>query len=82
MSSAPRRLVLDEWAGPGNAIAARVLDRTGTVVGVVPEPADATDIRKLRDAIVDMVFDTDFGDVILAGVAFAPRLGGDAVGFT
>jgi len=59
-----------------------VLDRTGTVVGVVPEPAGASDVQKLRDAIVDAVFDTDFGDAILAGVAFAPRLGGDAVGFT
>ena len=52
------------------------------MVGVVPEPAGASDVQKLRDAIVDAVFDTDFGDVILAGVAFAPRLGGDAVGFT
>ena len=52
------------------------------MVGVVPEPAGASDVQKLRDASVDAVFDTDFGDAILAGVAFAPRSGGDAVGFT
>lgn len=76
------RLVLPELGPPGDDIAARVFDQAGTVVAVVAEPAAPADAEALRDAIIAHVLDEDFGDTVLAGVAFAPRWGGDAVGFT
>lgn len=78
----PRRILVSGWPAPSDAVAARVLDQAGAVVGIVPEPMGAAAVETLRDAIVDAVLDTDFGDSILAGVAFAPHLGGDAIGFT
>ena len=77
-----RRLVLRDWGPPSADDAARVLDQVGTVVATVAEPAAAAAAEALRDAVVTAVLDEDFGDVVLAGVAFAPRWGGDAVGFT
>ena len=82
MASTARRLVLDGWGDSGDADAARVLDAAGAVVATGAEPAGWTDRDALREAIVSTVLDADFGDAVLAGVAFAPRLGGDAVGFT
>ena len=78
----PRRLVLPRWGPPGDGDAARVLDRAGTVVAVVAEPAAPADTAALRGAVVDAVLGEDFGDAVLAGVAFGPRWGGGAVGFT
>lgn len=82
MEERPRRIVLSGWATPGETVAARILDQSGAVVGVVLEPVRVGDAQALRDAVIDAALETDFGDVVLAGVAFASHLGGDAVGFT
>ena len=77
-----RRIVLTEFGPPGPDDAARVLDQTGTVLATVAEPARPPGSDLLRDAVIAAALGADLGDVILAGVAFAPRWGGDAVGFT
>jgi hypothetical protein len=77
-----RRLVLVDSGPPSDRDAARVLDRVGGVVATVAEPTAPGDVGGLRDAVIAAVLDEDFGDVVLAGVAFAPRWGGDAVAFT
>lgn len=77
----PRRLSIAGNSKLG-AVAARVLDRSGAVVGIVIAPAETMDVAELREAIITRVLDEDFGDIVLAGVVFAPDLGGDAVGFT
>ena len=77
------RSIIIPLLGPkDDQIAARVLDQNGAVVAVIAEPIDPPDIEPFRDAVVDVVFAEDFGDIILAGVSFADRWGGDAVGFT
>ena len=81
-ASGPPRLVLPAFGLPGTNDAARVLDHAGAVVAVVAEPAAPADTEALREAIIRGVLDEDFGDTVLAGVAFAARWGGDAVGFT
>ena len=82
MACGARRLVLPNWGPPSDHDAARVLDQAGSVVATVAEPAAPAGAEEFRDAVVTAVLDEDFGDVVLAGVAFAPRWGGDAVGFT
>jgi len=78
----PRRIVLSELGVPGSKDAARVLGQAGDVLALVAEPDPPPDAETLRDAAIRAVLEADLGDVILAGVAFAPRWGGDAVGFT
>lgn len=63
-------------------IAARVLAPDGSVLATVPLSADVADVQAARDAIVEAVLAEDWGDAIVAGVAFGPDLGGGAVGFT
>lgn len=77
-----RRIVVPSFGPAGQEDAARVLDQNGDVRALIAEPVNHPDAIVFRDAVVDAVLDADFGDVILAGVAFAPRWGGDAIGFT
>jgi hypothetical protein len=77
-----RRIVLPDFGPAGDQDAARVLGSAGDVLAVVAQPVEPSDSGALRDAIIALVLDEDFGDIVLAGVAFAPHLGGDAVGFT
>lgn len=78
----PRRIVLPEFGAASMGAAASVLDSSGRVVASVAEPAKPPDVETLRNAVIVNVLDKDFGAVVLAGVAFASRWGGDAVGFT
>ncbi len=82
MASAPRRIELSGFGAAGDRDAARVLDQSGDVLAMVAEPVLTPDMEMLRDAIIRAALEEDFGDVVLAGVAFAPEWGGDAVGFT
>jgi hypothetical protein len=77
-----RWIVLPERGPASPLAAATVLDRAGNVLAVVAEPAQPPEVAALRDEVIARVLDEDFGETILAGVAFAPRWGGDAVGFT
>lgn len=77
-----RRITLAEFGEDTEREAARVLDQSGATLATIAEPASPPDTETLRDAIIAKVFDEDFGDTVLAGVAFAAHLGGDAVGFT
>lgn len=77
-----RRIALAEFGPASDSDAARVLDPAGTVVAVVAEPVASPDADALRDAAIAGVLAADFGDTVLAGVAFAPRWGGDTIGFT
>jgi len=78
----PRRIVLSALGPASDIDAARVLDQIGTVVAVVAGPVEVPDFDTFRDAVVAGVLEADFGETVLAGVAFAPQWGGDAVGFT
>jgi len=77
-----RRLSLSEFGPSGDLTAATVLDSTGSIVATIAQPIALPHLAVLRDAVVDAVFGEDFGETILAGVAFAPLWGGDAIGFT
>ena len=77
-----RRIVLPAFGAFGDRDAATVLDSQGAIVATIAEPITLPDAELLRDAVIDAAWAEDFGDVVLAGVAFAPHWGGDAVGFT
>lgn len=79
-----RRIILSEpdFGPSGDQEAAEVLGQSGEVLAVFAQPARTIDVATLREAIVSSTFDQDFGDAVIAGVAFAPNLGGDAVAFT
>ena len=82
MGRSPRRIVLPGLGAASDRDAARVLSQSGDVIAVLAEPASPPDAGTLRDAAIRVALEEDFGDVVLAGVAFAPAWGGDAVGFT
>ena len=82
MARVPRRIVLPEFGAEADRDAARVLGQNGDVVAVIAEPALPPEAETLRDAVIRAALEEDLGDVVLAGVAFAPEWGGDAVGFT
>lgn len=82
MTHAPRRIVLAGFGAASDRDAARVLSQNGDVVAVLAEPASPADAEALRDAAIRAALEEDFGEIVLAGVAFAPAWGGDAVGFT
>ena len=82
MTPSPRRIELPELGISGDRDAARVLAQNGDVVAVVVEPASRTDRETLREAAIRAALEEDLGKVVLAGIAFAPLWGGDAVGFT
>jgi len=77
-----RRLAIPGWEDTSRGGVARVLDHAGGVVAVVSGPARIASVEALRDDVLTAVLGADFGDVVLAGVAFEADLGGDAVGFT
>ena len=76
-----RRIIVAGLGGSTPREAARVLDATGSIVAVIPEPVDSPPVAAFRDAVVVAVAGAGLGDAI-AGVAFAPRWGGGAVGLT
>jgi hypothetical protein len=82
MNHSPRRIVLSGLGAASDRDAARILSQSGEVIAVLAEPASPPDVVTLRDAAIRAALDEDFGDVVLAGVAFAPAWGGDAIGFT
>ena len=82
MRPASPRIELPAFGATSDRDAARVLDQRGDAVAVVAEPATPPDRETLRDAAVLAVLEHDFGDLVLAGMAFTPAWGGDAVGFT
>ena len=82
MARGPRRIVLPELGAASDRNAADVLGTHGDIVAVIAEPAAPPAAEVLRDAVIRAALDELFGDVVLAGVAFAPAWGGDAVGFT
>ena len=82
MASAPRRIELSGFGIVGDRDAASVLGQRGDVLAVVAEPVLTPDVETFRDAIIRAALEEDFGEVVLAGVAFAPEWGGDAVRFT
>ena len=82
MAETPRRIELPEFGAAGDRDAASVLGQSGEVLAVIAEPESPPDADTLRDAVIRAALDEDFGDVVLAGVAFSPRWGEDAVGFT
>lgn len=77
-----RHLTLRAFGPSGKIIAATVLDTTGSIVATIAQPIALPSLEALRDAVVDTALSEDFGETILAGVAFAPLWGGDAIGFT
>ena len=81
-AQAPRRIALPELGAAGDRDAACVLGQSGELLAAIAEPKSPPDAETLRDAVIRAVLDEDFGDVVLAGVAFSARWGGDAVGFT
>jgi hypothetical protein len=76
------RLVLPGHENASDRVAARVLDLRGEVVALVYDPLAHGDAAAFRDAVLDAVRQQDFGEIVLAGVAFEDQWGGDAVGFT
>ncbi len=82
MSGEIRRLVLTGIGSPGQDDAAHILDASGVVIATIAEPDPPPASATLRDAALGAALGADFGEVVLAGVVFAPRWGGDAVGFT
>jgi hypothetical protein len=77
-----RRLTLPQFGTAGDNTVAQVLDHIGEVIADVVEPVELLDSETLRDAVISRVLDIDFGEIVIAGIAFAPKWGGDAVGFT
>lgn len=82
MTGAPRRVVLECLGEPGDRDAARVITSDGNTLAVIAEPAASPARDALRDEAIRAALEEDFGEVILAGVAFAREWGGDAVAFT
>jgi hypothetical protein len=77
-----RRIEVSGLGPASDQDAAYVLDHAGNVIAVVAAPVDDADCQTLQDAVVVQVLVEDFGEVILAGVAFASTWGGNAIGFT
>jgi hypothetical protein len=82
MARAPRWVVLAEFGIASDRIAADLLGQHGEVAAVIAEPVSLPEAEALRDAVLRAALEEDFGDLVLAGVAFAPAWGGDAIGFT
>jgi hypothetical protein len=82
VNARPRRIVVPDLGRSSERDAAHVLDQTGVVVAVVAAPVDSYDRHTLQHAIVARVLAEEWGETILAGVAFGPKWGGNAIGFT
>jgi hypothetical protein len=77
-----RRPSLPAFGPTGAHDAAQVLSLTGAVMAVIAEPLAPPNADDFRAAVVETVGMTDWGDTIMAGVAFTDRWGGDAISFT